>query len=189
MALKQNFSCILLAGGKSSRMGKDKAELNWLGQPLWQHMRALATEAGASDVFVSRNASGFVQDRFAAAGPLAGIEAGLSRCHTERVLVLAIDNPLLSVMEIQQLVSLETTKAVCFEHHSLPCVLPNSLAVHRHLQQVLMQSNSNRSVQALLNTIGYETCQPVNTAALRNTNTPAEWQQALSETSEELYHG
>ncbi|SEA25207.1 molybdenum cofactor guanylyltransferase [Alkalimonas amylolytica] len=183
------FDAILLAGGKSSRMGTDKAELNWQGQPLWQHMQALAKEAGASEVFVSRNAAGFMPDRFAKAGPLAGIEAGLNRCRHDRVLVLAIDTPLLSVTDIQQLVGVNSHKAACFSGHPLPCVLPNSLSLHRYLQQVLTKADSNRSVQALLSAIGFETCQPVHAAALNNTNTPAEWQQALQLASEEFCDG
>lgn len=30
------FAALLLAGGQSSRMGQDKAQLVWAGQPLWQ---------------------------------------------------------------------------------------------------------------------------------------------------------
>lgn len=30
------FAALLLAGGQSSRMGQDKAQLAWAGQPLWQ---------------------------------------------------------------------------------------------------------------------------------------------------------
>ncbi|MCC5827535.1 molybdenum cofactor guanylyltransferase [Alkalimonas sp.] len=183
------FSCILLAGGKSSRMGQDKAELNWHGQPLWQHMKALATAAGAREVIVSRNASGFVPDRYAAAGPLAGIDVGLCRSRDDRVLVLAIDTPLLSVTDIQQLLAVNTNKAVCFTGHPLPCVLPNSLTVHRYLQRVLKQAGSNRSVQSLLIAIGFESCQPSHGKALQNTNTPAEWQQALNDAAKEFCDG
>ncbi|MEZ0386151.1 MAG: molybdenum cofactor guanylyltransferase, partial [Verrucomicrobium sp.] len=34
--LKLPFAAVLLAGGQSRRMGKDKAWLDWEGQPLWQ---------------------------------------------------------------------------------------------------------------------------------------------------------
>ena len=40
------FSAVLLAGGKSSRMGSDKAFLEIEGEPLWQ--RQLATLRGLS---------------------------------------------------------------------------------------------------------------------------------------------
>ena len=183
------FDAILLAGGKSSRMGTDKAELDWQGQPLWQHMKALALKAGATEVFVSRNASGFIPDRFAKAGPLAGIVAGFNRCRSDRVLVLAIDTPLLSVNDIHQLVSINTRQAVCFAGHALPCVLPNTLSVQRYLQQVLSRPHSNRSVQALLSAIGVESCEPSHADALSNTNTPADWQQAQQLASKESCHG
>jgi molybdopterin-guanine dinucleotide biosynthesis protein A len=38
---------IVLAGGLSSRMGRDKALLPWQGRTLLEHMRGLLMQAGA----------------------------------------------------------------------------------------------------------------------------------------------
>lgn len=183
------FSCILLAGGKSSRMGQDKAELNWHGQPLWQHMRTLAVAAGASKVVISRNVPGFVPDRYPETGPLAGIEAGLRYCQHPRVLVLAIDTPLLTAAALQQLLAVESHQAVCFSGHALPCVLPNGIQLQRYLQQVLTQPDTDRSVKTLLSNLGCTQLTPTHPATLSNVNTEAQWQQALSSVSKELQHG
>ena len=44
---------IVLAGGLSTRMGRDKALLPWQGRTLLEHMRGLLMQAGAREVWVS----------------------------------------------------------------------------------------------------------------------------------------
>src|SRR5262245_21418784 len=71
------FSAVLLAGGKSSRMGRDKAALVVDGVPLWQRQLATLRAAGAREVFVSGAARGpwtgmeCIHDEVKGAGPLA----------------------------------------------------------------------------------------------------------------------
>jgi molybdopterin-guanine dinucleotide biosynthesis protein A len=94
-----NFSAVILAGGKSSRMGRDKAFLDIGGQTLLARQIELAREAGAEEVFISGRTdtdySAFgcrvLQDKFAAAGPLAGIERALAAATSPLLLVLAVD--------------------------------------------------------------------------------------------------
>ncbi len=66
---------IVLAGGLSTRMGRDKALLPWQGRTLLEHMRGLLMQAGAREVWVSGNypAFGGVPDRVARCGPLGGL--------------------------------------------------------------------------------------------------------------------
>ncbi len=51
-----NFSAVILAGGKSSRMGRDKAWLEFDGQSLLARQIACVRRAGASEVFISGRA-------------------------------------------------------------------------------------------------------------------------------------
>ncbi|HBQ16925.1 MAG TPA: molybdenum cofactor guanylyltransferase, partial [Myxococcales bacterium] len=44
---------IVLAGGRSTRMGEDKAGLVYGGQTLLDHARALLEAAGCSSIYVS----------------------------------------------------------------------------------------------------------------------------------------
>jgi molybdopterin-guanine dinucleotide biosynthesis protein A len=95
------FDALILAGGKSSRMGRDKAFLEIAGQTLLSRQIRIAKESGAADIFVSGRTgtdySAFgcrvVADRFAEAGPLAGIEAALAKTQLPLLLVLAVDLP------------------------------------------------------------------------------------------------
>lgn len=93
------FSAVILAGGQSSRMGRDKAWLEVNGQTLLARQIQLVREAGATEVFVSGRAdqdyssSGItvLMDRYPSAGPLAGIERGLESAQHSLVLVMAVD--------------------------------------------------------------------------------------------------
>ncbi len=94
-----DFSAVILAGGKSSRMGRDKAFLELDGQTLLVRQIKLARDAGATEVFISGRpdtdypAMGcrVLSDHFREAGPLAGIERALQAMNTPLLLVLAVD--------------------------------------------------------------------------------------------------
>jgi molybdopterin-guanine dinucleotide biosynthesis protein A len=96
-----NFSAVILAGGKSSRMGRDKAFLETGGKTLLARQIEIARFAGATEVFISGHAdmdySAFagqvITDRFPNAGPLAGIESALAAANNPLLLVLAVDLP------------------------------------------------------------------------------------------------
>ena len=96
-----NFSAVILAGGKSSRMGCDKAFLEVAGETLLARQIRLAQTAGATEVFISGRAeadySAFagrvLLDELSEVGPLAGIERALDAMTTPLLLVLAVDLP------------------------------------------------------------------------------------------------
>lgn len=120
-----NFSAVILAGGKSSRMGRDKAWLEIAGQTLLARQIGLAQELGAVEIFISGRAdvdySTFgwrvLQDRFSEAGPLAGIERALDTTTAPMLLVLAVDLPEMSPE------FLRTLAKNCSEDHGvIPCV-------------------------------------------------------------------
>lgn len=108
-----NFSAIILAGGKSSRMGRDKAWLEVGGKTLLARQIELARMAGASEVFISGRVEAdysvfdgvVLSDHFQSAGPLAGIERGLRAMTTPLLLVLAVDMPRLEVGFLHRLLA------------------------------------------------------------------------------------
>lgn len=92
----------VLAGGRSQRMGFDKALLSWGGEPLWRRQMRVLREAGAEPVALVRAPAqedfGAIcwRDRRVNQGPLAGLEAALLQAReAERgaLLALAIDMP------------------------------------------------------------------------------------------------
>lgn len=95
---------ILLAGGRSTRFGSDKATALLAGRPLLAHVvEALAL---ACDEIVVVRARGqqlpaisvpvrIIEDEYEAAGPLAGIVTGLTATTTPLAFVVSTDAPLL----------------------------------------------------------------------------------------------
>lgn len=102
--LDPQFSAVILAGGKSSRMGRDKAWLEMEGTTLLARQIELVRALGAREVFISGRigvdyaALGcrVLVDRFQNAGPLAGLESALAATSSPLLLVLAVDMPAMS---------------------------------------------------------------------------------------------
>jgi len=98
----EGVSAFVLAGGKSSRMGTDKAFVELGGRRLLDRALEL-TEAVASDVRIVGSAEKFagfgrvVEDEFPNCGPLGGIHTALRASRTELNLVLAVDLPFVEV--------------------------------------------------------------------------------------------
>lgn len=107
-----SFSSVILAGGKSSRMGCDKAFLDVGGHSALAQQIQTVREAGATEVLISGRAntsySAFdvpvIIDQFTDAGPLAGIHEALLAAQNPLVLVLAVDLPHLTSDFLQRLV-------------------------------------------------------------------------------------
>jgi len=94
----QDITAFILAGGKSTRMGRDKGFVEFQGRTLLDHSlelaRGVATEVlivGDRDKF-SAFAS-VVEDVFPDCGPLGGIHAALQTSRSALNLVIAVDLP------------------------------------------------------------------------------------------------
>jgi molybdopterin-guanine dinucleotide biosynthesis protein A len=114
-----DFAAALLAGGRSRRMGTDKAFLPWQGRPLWEHqLEKLQTLAPSQLLLSCRAEQAFpelqgvtrVHDEQENSGPLAGITACLRVCNTPRLVVLGIDLPLLPAEFLQALTNESTAE-------------------------------------------------------------------------------
>ena len=92
----------VLAGGKSSRMGRNKALLRIDGEPLWRRQIRVLKEAGADPVWLVQAPGqralmrGVLRDTVRKAGPLAGLHAALAQCRSGHMAVLAVDLPHIS---------------------------------------------------------------------------------------------
>ena len=107
------MDAVILAGGKSSRMGRDKALLEIGGQSLLARQIALVREVGAGEVFISGRKdvdySAFwcrvLVDEFSDAGPLAGIARALEASTSPLLLVLAVDMPAMNATMLKRLIA------------------------------------------------------------------------------------
>jgi molybdopterin-guanine dinucleotide biosynthesis protein A len=173
-----SFTGIVLAGGRSSRMGCDKAALERGGRTLLDATIALLTQAGASRVLVSgeRPAHAGIPDDLAARGPVGGLGSVLAHCGDGAVAVLPVDMPLLQVDAIHALVgALASARACCFERHPLPCALIVDAAARATLAEVLAAEPAGPSVRAALRALGAVELPIHDAGGLASVNTPADW--------------
>src|SRR5205809_2645525 len=99
-----NISAVLLAGGESRRMGRDKATIIIRGKPLWEHQLEKLRTLEPEQLFVSARIDPswrpgdvhFVADTAPSRGPLSGLAASIGRTTTSHLLALAVDMPWMS---------------------------------------------------------------------------------------------
>ena len=103
---------VILAGGKSSRFGSNKALAIVDGKPLIQHVADLISSLFAECLLVTNTPAEYeflslpmTHDRYRDSGPLAGIHAALLKIRTPRAFVVACDMPNLS----QELINIFAT--------------------------------------------------------------------------------
>lgn len=158
------LSMVVLAGGRSSRMGTDKSNLRLQGSSFLEYQIEKGRKLGITDILVSGyQGSGcsaeVVKDRVAQRGPLGGLEACFRKASHSRVLVLGVDVPLIPVSELERLAerSRNSEKAVTILQHrgkEEPLI-----GVYRSdLADAMLEELSVRkgSVFAFLRRIGYE---------------------------------
>src|ERR1700724_3666210 len=98
------ISGVLLAGGKSRRMGQDKSTILFRDAPLWQIQLDLLRKLQLQELFISAQTDPpwrptdieFVPDNQPSRGPLSGIAAALPRISGGHLLALAIDMPFMT---------------------------------------------------------------------------------------------
>ncbi|SEK74435.1 molybdopterin-guanine dinucleotide biosynthesis protein A [Colwellia chukchiensis] len=195
---------VVLAGGKSSRMGQNKAKLQRHNQDMLSYSKSVLTGAGCSQVVVSGGEHG-IDDLVANLGPLGGIQSIISQCQPQALLILPVDLPLMTATELSALKQAgELSQRACyFNDHYLPLYLPVNAFVAQFFQQRLTQALnktvarnnhapsrangelgkqkrnlSGPSVRSLLAQVPHTVLAPKNSQTLFNTNTPEQWQQA-----------
>ncbi len=97
------FSVAIIAGGKSQRMGRDKAFVELGGKPMIEHVIARSAGLGqAETILITNNFDDYrhlglemYSDVHPGKGSLGGIYTALKRAQCPDVLVLACDMPLI----------------------------------------------------------------------------------------------
>lgn len=103
------YSVVILAGGKSRRMGVDKATLLWQGEPLLE--RIIHGFSGCREILLSGGnvtppePVRRIADRYPGCGPLAGVHAALCEMQQELLFVTTCDAPLIDRRTAERLLS------------------------------------------------------------------------------------
>ena len=161
---ENNFTMVVLAGGASSRMGREKSDLLFGGRTFLETQIEKGRKLGARQILISgyrgtHCREEIVPDRIPGQGPLGGLESCFRKAGTEKCLVLGVDTPLVPLEELHRLLHYameETDKPVTMLCHngkeeSLMAVYDARL--YKEITDFLESGRS--SVYRFLNTVGY----------------------------------
>ncbi len=115
--MAEQLTGVILAGGKSTRFGADKASATLAGRPMLQWVAGALAEAAQDLVIVQAAGQRLpqidvavpvtvVEDRWEARGPLAGLASGFPAVATEYCFATSCDAPLLQPGVVRLLVGL-----------------------------------------------------------------------------------
>jgi len=152
--LLMDVSCAILAGGKSTRIGEDKATLEINGEPLIHRICTIARRIFNNVVIVSKQHSNInrigvpvIYDTIPIQGSLAGIVSALLYSHTTYVFVLACDMPNVSEKALFSMVEEADGADIIVPHtesgyeplHALynrSCISPMLTLLSRHIFRI-----------------------------------------------------
>lgn len=128
MGRADNYSLLLLAGGKSSRMGTNKAELLYEGRTFVENLIEKAKCLGLQKIYLSGYQNELeniqvVYDIYPEIGPLGGLHAGLLAVQTPYCLVLPVDIPQIPVGLLEELLDTHKKQILDCEMEKLPLVV------------------------------------------------------------------
>jgi len=184
---------LILAGGSSSRMQRDKAALQYLGKNQLDRTFELVSRH-VSRVFVSvradqtaeptRPGRPMIVDSVAGAGPIAGIRSALAAYPQVAWLVVACDLPFLSDLALSQLLRERDTAGVATAFRSAHDGLPEPLcAIWEPAAAAALaryQDGGADCPRKFLIRAAPRLLEPLDPRALDNVNTPEEYAQAVA---------
>jgi len=184
---------LILAGGSSSRMQRDKAALRYRGQSQLDRAFELAARH-VSQVFVSvrseqtadpaRAQRPLIVDSVAGEGPIVGIRSALAAFPQAAWLVLACDLPFLSDATLEFLLRERDRTAMATAYRSAHNDLPEPLcAIWEPAAAPALdayQAAGGHCPRKFLMRHPARLLQPLDRRALDNVNTPEEYAQALT---------
>ena len=184
----KKFSAIILAGGKSSRMGRDKAGLKIGDQTFLEHQVEKVRALGIEDIILSGegcpplSGTRVVADELPGRGPLGGLHACLRNAKNSCCLVLSVDVPLIPLSTLAQLCRAHTQgiTVLCHESGEEPLIgVYDSFVADAILPLIQQESAPVRKLRQSVqwNTFFYMGPQEY----LMNCNTPQEFAQLLSQ--------
>lgn len=173
---------IVLMGGRSTRMGMDKALIAHAGSTFAERTKALLSEF-CDDVYFSTNANQthydfvdqYITDRVEDQGPVSAILSCLDKIKGP-VLTVAVDQIALSSRAIEQLLDKRDTEALATVYYNTTSKLWEAtvgiweIACFRPLQQYF--DNGGRSLQRFLNTHNIQKVEVVDSGDFLNVNRP-----------------
>lgn len=186
---------VVLAGGRSSRMGRDKALLEAAGKTLLERALDLLQRSGADRILISGKVEGYdcIPDLMPFNGPPGGLYSTLHQIREEfgldgsPLLLIPVDMPRLNPDVLARaVVSLGEARALHYENEVFPCVFRVTEALYAHLREIFAEGSGpepggRRSMKGLLAWAGAKAIPKagIPEEVFMNVNDPKEWEAFL----------
>lgn len=184
---------LVLTGGKSTRMGRDKSEMVYHDKPQKDHIYEMIEGLGSETYLSCRpdqaaewgNNYRVIPDSFDQLGPFGGILSAFREHPDSAWLVVACDLPLINAGSLQKLIDQRDTGSIATAYHNVTTGFPEPLitlwepraySVLLHFlglgyscpRKVLINSNAH-------------IIEPENQDILRNANNPEEYEKIMAQ--------
>ncbi len=162
--IEKNISCIILAGGKSSRMGKDKALLPFRGFETMVQYQLSRFKNCFENIYISTKdrdkfnfQAEFIEDfiRLRKSSPLVGFLSIFQQIDSEYIFVLSVDTPNFGMEEFYKLYEMMDEKSEAIVP-SCDNYTHNTCAIYKKTIVPIIQnmvSHNNHKLKFLLNSI------------------------------------
>jgi len=170
-----------LIGGRSSRMGRNKALLPWCGRPLIEHLQTVLATAGVGNLKISGELAGYscIADQQAGLGPIGGLASVAAAVADGELLVVPVDMPRITPALLRRLLATPLQRPCRrFEGLVLPLRMRLDATTREVLAGILAAVGSARSLRNLQARLGVEEL-PITSEEERlliNCNTPQQWE-------------
>ncbi len=175
---------LILAGGASSRMGQDKALLNFHGKAQWQAVYELLLPF-CEKIFFNTNTIAVAtlpiikdNEKYTNSGPLAGLLSAYEM-EPNNYLVLAIDYPFITKQDVQELLAAHNKKETAILYNIYTEFYEPYLGIYTSafIENIISNYTKDFSMQKYLKDKAVTKVAPINLVHLQNVNTMAQYKE------------
>jgi molybdopterin-guanine dinucleotide biosynthesis protein A len=183
--------CVIFAGGKSSRMGEDKALLPFAGYSTLTHYQYQRLSKIFQTVYISCKdtslftfEANFIEDdkNRDIYAPTAGFVAAYKAIADERFFAISVDSPFIDKSIIAKLIKCDSKNADATVAKTAEGIQPLCGIYHRSLEAKFqtMLENNNHKLGLLLKNAKTTFCPFEDTDLFLNMNHPEDYKKALA---------
>ncbi|KAB7886551.1 molybdenum cofactor guanylyltransferase MobA [Poseidonibacter ostreae] len=189
-AILSKIPCVILCGGRSSRMGEDKSLLPFSNSNSLTQYQYDKLKSNFEEVYISSKIDKFdflknkekylILDKGEIFSPIVALQTILQTIKTEKVFIITVDTPLVSIDSINELINSSNESEICvaqtLKTHNLCGVFSTSLV--KFINEMLI--NDIHKVNYLLKNNNTKYLDFPNNDEFINLNNKDEYKRALN---------
>ncbi len=182
-----SLTAIILAGGKSTRMGKDKAFIQWKGKSFIQHSIDAVIQLtdtillSGDEQRLSRFRFEVVEDLEEGKGPVNGLASCFEKVKTEYALVLSCDVPQIAMQDLKYLMSehSDNVDVTCYKYKgkSMPLIGVYNASAFPTFKNAI--ENGERKLFSVLGKLKVKSIEYKGVDGLMNINSPEDFKELV----------